>query len=54
MRTILDQLGAVWHREELGVVTTVIDVPEPRALHFPPDLVKQIRGVTRQVIRAVG
>jgi hypothetical protein len=50
----LDQFGAVWHREDLGVVTTVIDVPEPRALHFSPELVKQIRGVTRQVIRAVG
>jgi CRP-like cAMP-binding protein len=54
MRTILDQFGAVWHREDLGVVTTVIDVPEPRALQFSPELVKQIRGVTRQVIRAVG
>jgi CRP-like cAMP-binding protein len=54
MRTILDQFGAVWHREDLGVVTTVIDVPEPRTLRFPPELVKQIRGVTRQVIRAVG
>ena len=54
MRTILDQFGAVWHREDLGVVTTIIDVPQPRALPFPPELVKQIRGVTRQVIRAVG
>ena len=54
MRTILDQFGAVWHREDLGVVTTIIDVPEPRALHFSPELVKQIRDVTRQVIRAVG
>jgi protein lysine acetyltransferase len=54
MRAILDQMGAVWHREDLGVVTTVIDVPEPGALPFSPELVKQIRGVTRQVIRAVG
>ena len=54
MRTILNRFGAVWHREDLGVVTTVIDVPEPRALHFSPELVKQIRDVTRQVIRAVG
>jgi CRP-like cAMP-binding protein len=54
MRAILDQFGAVWHREDLGVVTTAIDVPEPRALAFSPELVKQIRGVTRQVIRAVG
>src|SRR5215204_3497650 len=48
--TFLDQFGAIWHREDLGVVTTVIDVPEPRALHFSPELVKQIRDVTRQVI----
>jgi CRP-like cAMP-binding protein len=54
MRTILDQFGAVWHREDLGVVTTVVDVPEPGALAFSPELVKQIRGVTRQVIRVVG
>jgi len=54
MRTILDQFGAVWHREDLGVVTTEIDVPPPRALDFSPELVHQIRGVTRQVIRAVG
>jgi protein lysine acetyltransferase len=54
MRAILDRFGAVWHREDLGVVTTVIDVPEPGELSFPPELVKQIRAVTRQVIRAVG
>jgi protein lysine acetyltransferase len=54
MRAILDQFGAVWHREDLGVVTTVIDVPDPGALPFTPELVTQIRGVTRQVIRAVG
>jgi CRP-like cAMP-binding protein len=54
MRTILDRFGAVWHREELGVVTTVVDVPQPRDLPFPTSLTKQIRDVTRQVIRAVG
>ena len=54
MRTILDRFGAVWHREELGVVTTVIDVPRPNDLPFPPSLIEQIRDVTRQVIRAVG
>jgi CRP-like cAMP-binding protein len=54
MRTILDQYGAVWHREDLGVVTTVIDVPHPGDLHFPQELTRQIRNVTRQVIRAVG
>jgi protein lysine acetyltransferase len=54
MRAILDQFGAMWHRDDLGVVTTVIDVPEPRDLHFTPELTQQIRDMTRQVIRAVG
>jgi protein lysine acetyltransferase len=54
MRTILDRFGAVWHREELGVVTTVVDIPSPRELPFSPELTKQIRDVTRQIIRAVG
>jgi CRP-like cAMP-binding protein len=54
MRAILDGFGAAWHREDLGVVTTVIDVPQPRHLGFSPELIQQIRGVTRQVIRAVG
>ena len=47
-------LRRVWHREDLGVVTTVIDVPQPRDLRFSPELVQQIRDVARQVIRAVG
>jgi protein lysine acetyltransferase len=54
MRTILDRFAAVWHREDLGVVTTVIDVPQARDLTFSPELTKQIRDMTRQVIRAVG
>src|SRR5215213_8590371 len=54
MRTILDEFGAVWHREDLGVVTTAIDVPQPSSLHFSPEVTRQIRDVTRQVIRAVG
>lgn len=54
MRAILDHFGAEWHREDLGVVTTDIDVPDPRDLHFTPKLTQQIRAVTRQVIRAVG
>ena len=28
MRAILDHYGAAWHRDDLGVVTTEIDVPE--------------------------
>jgi protein lysine acetyltransferase len=54
MRAILDRFGAEWQRDDLGVVTTVIDVPDPRSLRLPASLVKKIRGVTYQVIEAVG
>lgn len=54
MRKILDRYGAHWHREDLGVVTTVIDVPQPGDLSISQELSEQIRAVTRQVIRAVG
>ena len=54
MRAILDRFGATWHRDDLGVVVTEIDVPQPEDLAFPPELTKQIRDVARQVIRAVG
>ena len=54
MRAILDRFDAAWHRDDLGVVTTVVDVPDPRSLRLPSWLVKQIRGVTSQVIKAVG
>ena len=54
MRMILDRFGAVWHREDLGVVTTVIDVPPPADLPVSSELSAQIRDVTRQVLRAVG
>ncbi|MEO3757895.1 GNAT family N-acetyltransferase [Mycobacterium sp. B14F4] len=54
MRAILDRFGARWERDDLGVVTTVIDVPRPRNPPFTAALKKEIRGVTRQVVRAVG
>ncbi|WP_137148318.1 GNAT family N-acetyltransferase [Mycolicibacterium sp. CR10] len=54
MRAILDRFDATWHRDDLGVVITEIDVPSPKELPFPPDLTQQIRDVARQVIRAVG
>lgn len=54
MRAILDRFDADWHRDDLGVVTTVVDVPDPRSLRLPASLVKKIRGVTSQVIKAVG
>jgi GNAT superfamily N-acetyltransferase len=54
MRAILDRFGAQWHRDDLGVVTTEVDVPDPRTLHLPNSLIDRIGDVTSQVIRAVG
>ena len=54
MRSIMDKHGAVWQREDVGVVTTVIDVPRSRDLSLGRDLVAQIKRVARQVIEAVG
>jgi len=54
MRKILDRYGAEWHRDEQGVVTTVIDVPPPRALSIPPKLYRRISTLARQAVRAVG
>lgn len=54
MRAILDGFGAAWHRDDLGVVTTVIDVPDPNTLRLPASLIKRMGDVTRQVIKAVG
>ncbi|MGZ8803233.1 MAG: GNAT family N-acetyltransferase [Mycobacterium sp.] len=54
MRAILDHFGATWHRDDLNVVITEIDVPQPKELPFSPELIQQIRDVARQVIRAVG
>ncbi|MCV7091664.1 GNAT family N-acetyltransferase [Mycobacterium interjectum] len=52
MRTIMDHYGAIWQREDVGVITTVIDVP--RRLTFGRHLADQIKRVARQVIEAVG
>jgi hypothetical protein len=54
MRAILDHFGADWQRDDLGVVTTVIHVPRPPNPPFTPELIKQIRDMTRQVVRVVG
>ncbi|CAM2867671.1 GNAT family N-acetyltransferase [Mycobacterium intermedium] len=54
MRTIMDRHGAVWQRDDIGVITTVIDVPGPRDLSFGRDMAEQIKRVARQVIEAVG
>jgi len=52
MRAILDHYGAVWEREDVGVITTVIDVPSQ--LVFGRDVADQIARVARHVIEAVG
>jgi CRP-like cAMP-binding protein len=54
MRRILDRLGAHWVRDDLGVVTTVVDIPDAATLPYTPELTKQIRDMARQIIRAVG
>ncbi len=54
MRAIMDRHGAVWQREDVGVITTIIDVPRRRDLTFRRDMADQIKRVARQVIDAVG
>jgi protein lysine acetyltransferase len=54
MRKILDRFDAQWHREDLGVVTTVIDVPPLRELSISKELYRQIHSMARQLIGAVG
>jgi RimJ/RimL family protein N-acetyltransferase len=54
MRKILDRFGARWVRDDFGVVTTVVEVPDPQQLPLRPELRTQIRDIARQVIRAVG
>jgi protein lysine acetyltransferase len=54
MRTMMDHYGAFWERDDVGVVTTVIDVPDPGDLPLGRDMANKIKRVARQVIRAVG
>jgi protein lysine acetyltransferase len=54
MRTIMDHYGAFWERDDVGVVTTVIDVPDLRDLPLGKKLANEIKHVARQVIQAVG
>ncbi len=54
MRRILEKFGALWLREDLGVVTTIIDVPALRDLSISPDIYREIHGVARRVIGAIG
>lgn len=54
MRAIMDRHGAVWQREDVGVITTVIDVPSGRDLTLRRDMAEEIQRMARQVIEAVG
>ncbi|MGV0624699.1 GNAT family N-acetyltransferase [Mycolicibacter minnesotensis] len=54
MRAILDHQGAYWQRDDPGVVTTVLDVPDEDRLPFGRAMADQIREVGRQAIQAVG
>lgn len=54
MRKILERFGAQWEREDLGIVTTTIDVPPLRELSISKELYREIHAMARQVMRAVG
>jgi CRP-like cAMP-binding protein len=54
MRAIMDRFGAVWEREDIGVITTVIDVPRRRDLGLTRETAEQITRVARQVVEAIG
>jgi CRP-like cAMP-binding protein len=54
MRSILNRYGARWHRDDLGVVTTVIDVPTLRETSLTPVQYREIHSLARQVMRALG
>ncbi len=51
-RALLDRLDAPWVREEPGVVSSIIDVPDPERLPVKIKHLKEIRDVSRQVIQA--
>jgi RimJ/RimL family protein N-acetyltransferase len=53
MRTIMDHYGAFWERDDIGVVTTVVDVPDMDDLSLSRDMIAEIKHAARQVIRAV-
>jgi protein lysine acetyltransferase len=53
MRAIMDHYGAAWERDDVGVVITVIDVPDPHDLRLSREMVSAIKHTARQVIRSV-
>ena len=54
MRAMMDRFGASWRRDDVGVVTTVIDVPDLGHLPIERDTAERIKHVARQVVQAVG
>ncbi|WP_422745065.1 GNAT family N-acetyltransferase [Mycobacterium sp. WMMD1722] len=52
MRRIFDKFGAHWTYDDIGVVTTVVELPAGTTL--PTGLATEIRDTAGQVIRAVG
>jgi protein lysine acetyltransferase len=54
MRKILDRFGAQWQREDLGVVTTVIDVPALREMSISREMYREIHGMARELLGALG
>jgi protein lysine acetyltransferase len=51
-RALLDRLDAPWIREEPGIVSATVEVPEPAKLRVKIDHLKDIHDVARQVIKA--
>ncbi|MGB3482006.1 MAG: GNAT family N-acetyltransferase [Mycobacterium sp.] len=51
MRAIFNHAGARWERDDLGVVTTVFDVPDK--VPFRGETKKRIEDVVRQAMRAL-
>lgn len=51
MRAIMDRAGAHWERDDLNVVTTVVDVPD---VSMSPKRYRAIYEMARNAMRAVG
>jgi CRP-like cAMP-binding protein len=54
MRAIMDRHGALWERDDPGIVTTVMAVPGVADLELDGELARKIKDVGRQAIQAVG
>ena len=54
MRKILDRYGAVWEREDIGVIITEIQVPQAADLTLGEETLRAVRALARQVMEAVG